>query len=470
MSSQRAKVASGTIANATQMALGFATIILFSRLLGSEAIGIYFFVLSIVATSDGILTGVISACGKRIPEEGSKVAELLGILAYGVIPVTLLYSIGVAGVLLVAGAADARTSLFVFIVFVPFVASSAGVRAIIGFERVDVARWLQTARTVVRVLIQFILIIGGMGVIGMILGHAIAMSLAGIAAFMWMKVIPRLPSRDTVESVWEFARYSVPSGLVSRVDESADEMLMGLLFAAGAVGEYGVAVRLVAPALLLPSVIQGSLSARLSRLESEGREVDNVLRSNLAFSAALSIPIFFGALAIGDHVIVTVFSSEFAGAAAFLTILAASRVIKSWSSPMTSAIAGLDRPRTLFVVDVLSATTMVLGGLLLSLAIGPIGIALGILIAVTVRWVSGLVVLLEYAQLRDLIPAQIFEQIAAGIAMYGIIVWVESWFITDWIAVILTVGLGGVVYGLTLLSLSAETRSLAFAMANRIKA
>lgn len=468
MSSQRSRVASGSVANAVQMGLGFVSIVAFSRLLGPEAIGVYFFVLAVVSTADGLLNGLVMAVGKRIPEVDSNVPELLGVLTYGLLPATVAFSALVAAVLFLTGAAAGDTALFIFLVFTPFVASAAGVRAIIGLERVDLARWLEAARTVLRIALQFALIVLGFGVVGMVVGYTLAMVVAAVGALVVMQVLPRLPSRETLDSVWDFARYSIPGGVVSRLDESADEMLMGLLFVSATVGDYGVAVRLVAPALLVPSVIQGSLSARLSRLESQGKPVAAVLRRNLAFSAVLAMPLFFGALAIGNQVVVTVFGSEFSGAGPFLVILAASRVVKAWSSPMTSAVAGLDHPRAVLVINTISAATMVGGGLLLAVLVGPVGIALGILGAMVVRWLACVVVLTEYASLRDLLPVQIGEQLAAGATMYLLVVWLAGWLVTSWQTVILAVGLGGMAYGLVLLAVSTETRRAATEMTTRI--
>jgi O-antigen/teichoic acid export membrane protein len=467
MSEQRTRVASGTVASALQMGIGFVTIIVFGRLVGNNQLGLYFFVLSIVSTTDGLLNGFIAACKKRISEHDAPVRELLGLVLVVTIPAAIVLSGLVGGVLVAFDLIDADVTLLFAIAFVPFVASTAAVRMVVGLGRVDAAQWLQTARTVLRAIVQLALILVGLGAVGLVVGHAIAMTLGAAAALLFVGIVPRLPAIETVRSVGEFARYSVPGGVISRIDESADEMILGIMFAAGVVGDYGVAVRLVAPALLVSSVIQGSLAARLSDLDSRGEPVAHVIRKNLAFTAILSIPICFGALAIGDHVVVTAFGSEFGGAAPFLVILAASRVVKSFASPMTSAIAGFDLPRRLLVVNAISAVTVLVGAPVLAVAIGPIGVAVAIFLSTVVRCVLSALVLLSRVGRRSLVPRQVGEQVLAGFVMFWCVAAADRLLITDWLAVVLTVLIGGIVYGVVLLVVSPETRAATVKFVNK---
>ena len=458
MSDQRSRVASGTVASAVQMVIGFVAILVLGRLAGDEQLGVYFFVLSIVSTTDGLLNGVIVACKKRISEHAAPVRELLGLVLVMTVPGAVVFAVATSGVLAVFELAEPDVVWLFLIAFVPFVVSTAAVRMIVGLGRVDAAQWLQTARTVFRVIVQVALILLGLKTVGLVVGHALAMTVGSIAALVFIGIVPRLPSLDTMRSVGTFARYSVPSGVVSRIDESADEMILGFLFASGVVGDYGVAVRLVAPALLVSAVLQGSLGTRVSNLDSRGESVADVVKRNLAFTAILSVPIFFGAAAIGDHVIVTAFGSGFAGAAPFLVVLAASRVVKCFGSPMTSAVGGLDLPCYLFVINIISALAVLIGAPVIAAIVGPIGVAVSILVSTVVRYIIAGIVLVPRIGFRSLLPRQFGEQVFAGLVMFSCITVADQVLITDWITVVLTVGIGGVVYVVTLLAVSPETR------------
>jgi O-antigen/teichoic acid export membrane protein len=443
------------------MAIGFLSILFFGRVLGDEQLGRYFFVLSIVSTTDGLLNGFLAACKKRISEYDAPVGELLGLVLGVTLPAAVVVGGLVGGVLFAFDLAESDVILLFAVAFVPFVASTAAVRMVVGLERVDAAQWLQTARTVLRVIVQLGLIVAGFGVVGLVVGHAIAMTLGSIAALLLIGVVPRLPALETVRSVGAFARYSVPGGVVSRIDESADETILGIMFVAGVVGDYGVAVRLLAPALLLPSVIQGSLGTRVSNLDSRGAPVADVVERNLAFTALLSIPIFFGALAIGDHVVVTAFGSEFGGAAPFLVILAASRVAKSFASPMTAVVAGLDLPRRVVTINAISALAVLVGAPAIALLVGPIGVAIAIFLSTILRCVLAALVLVPRIGLGSLLPRQFGEQVLAGLVMFAAVTASDRLLVTDWITVVLTVGIGVVVYAGSLLVVSPETRSTA---------
>lgn len=459
MSEQRDRVASGTVASAVQMAIGFVSVILFGRLAGDEVVGVYFFVLSIIATTDGLLNGMMAACKKRISEYDAPVEELLGLLLIVTVPGAVVFAIVISGVLVLFDLTEPDVTVFFLVAFVPFVASTAGVRMVIGLGRVDAAQWLQTARTVLRVIVQLALIVVGFGAVGLVAGHAVAMTLGSIAAFVFIGIVPRLPSLETVRSVGTFARYSVPGGVISRIDESADEMILGFMFASGVVGDYGIAVRLVAPALLISAVMQGSLGTRVSNLDSRGESVAHVVRKNLAFTAILSVPIFFGVLAIGDHIVVTAFGSEFSGAAPFVVILAASRIVKCFGSPMTSAVGGLDLPRQMVVINTISALAVLVGAPAIAVVIGPLGVAVALLLSTVIRYVLAAFVLVPRIGFRSLFPRQFGEQLLAGLVMYLCVTVADRILITDWVTVVFTVGIGGVVYIATLLAVSPETRT-----------
>lgn len=459
MSNQRTRVASGTVASAVQMVIGFVSVIIFGRLVGDETLGVYFFVLSIVSTTDGLLNGVMAACKKRISEYAAPVEELLGLLLIVTVPGAVVLAIVISGVLVFFDLTKGTVAVLLLIDFVPFVASTAGVRMTVGLGRVDAAQWLQTARTVLRIVVQLVLIVVGFGVAGLVVGHVVAMTLGSIALFVFIGIVPRLPSLDTVRSVGTFARYSVPSGVISRIDESADEMILGIMFASGVVGDYGVAVRLLAPALLVSAVVQGSLGTRVSNLGSRGESVAGVVKKNLAFTAILSVPIFFGVLAIGEQVIVTAFGSEFAGAARFVVVLAASRVVKCFASPMTSTVSGLDLPRLMVVINTISALIVLIGSPVIAVVIGPLGVAVALLLSTVVRYVLAAFVLVPRIGFRSLVPRQFGEQLFAGLVMFLCVTVADRFLITGWITVVLTVGIGGIVYITTLLAVSPETRT-----------
>lgn len=458
MSDQRTRVASGTVASAVQMTIGFVSIIFFGRLVGDGQLGVYFFVLSIMSTIDGLLNGVIVACKKRISEHQAPVEELLGLVLGVTIPGAIIFAVITNRVLVFFDLMEGDVAGLFLFAFVPFVASTAAVRMIIGLGRVDAAQWIQTARTIIRVTVQFILILVGLEAVGLIVGHAIAMALGSAASLVFIGVAPRFPDLDTIRSVGTFARYSIPGGIISRIDESADEMILGIMFASGVVGDYGVAVRLVAPALLVSSVMQGSLGTRVSNLDSRGESVGHVIRKNLAFTGILSVPIFFGVLAIGDHIIITAFGQEFSGATPFLMILAASRVVKCFGSPMTSAVGGLDLPGWMVVINTVSALGVLIGAPVIAMIIGPIGVAVAILFSTIIRYLMAALILVPRVGFWSLVPRQFGEQIFAGLMMFVGVTTADQFLINGWVTVIFTVGIGIAVYGAILFVISPETR------------
>ncbi|MDT3437314.1 oligosaccharide flippase family protein [Haloarcula sp. 1CSR25-25] len=461
MASQRSRVASGSFANVVQMVLGFIVVVAFSRHLGSAEIGVYFFVLSIVATLDGGINGIIAALKKRISEQDANRDEILGALGIILIPISITFSILIfVGMSALNGNWDPRVPQLVAILFAPFVIATSITRMIIGISEVGKAKWLQTSRTAFRAVVQFALI--GLGTTGLVIGNTIGIVVFLVIGLFVLGIYPSIPSRETLRLIWEYARYSIPSGIVGRLNDSTDQMIIGLLFVSSTVGLYGVAARLVAPALLITSVIQGSLETKVSNLHSGGHEVKKAIRENMSFTAILSIPLFFGSLAIGDHIIAVIFGDEFTGAYLFLVVLAFSRVVKSLASPMTSIIGSLDCPSVVFRINLASSMVLLVGCFGMGIAIGGVGVALGIVAAIMTRFVLCVNFLHPRVGIKNLVTRQFFEQVGAGFIMLIITyAWDQSTVVTGWMETGILIGIGGVVYFLVLLTMSPEFRDLA---------
>lgn len=463
----RFEVLSGSFANVFQMVLGFGASVVIARLLDPVVFGMYFFLLSIITLVDGPVTGWAEAGKKRFSEVDSPRGEILGavLLALGI--AGLVYG---AGFLMfgqyIPGTEDRRIPALLAILFPFHVGSRIVLKLYTSTGRVGTKMWIEFGRDIVKTTVQVGLVILGFEVAGMIGGLILATAIVFPVTLFVLRIRPEIPTKETLLSIWAFAKYSMPNGLVAKTASSFDKLLLGFVFTTGVVGLYEVSAKLAIPALLLTTTISSGLMARVSNLNSRGVAISPHISRNLSFSSVLAIPMFFGALVLAETIVVTVFSSDYSGAGPFLVWLSLAKIFQTQNSPLSSVIQGLDMAREVMYISTVTTAFNIAFGVLLIYAIGPVGIAIATAVTYLVRWTFTSVVIRRNVSDPTILTRPFFEQILSGVVMAGTIYsFVELFGLSGYVEVFLTIGLGAMVYFGLLVSLSRETRRAIFAVA-----
>ncbi|WP_129115813.1 lipopolysaccharide biosynthesis protein [Halegenticoccus tardaugens] len=443
-------------------AIGFGGVVIFANVLGDVGLGEYRTVIAAAFVLTQVPAGVATAVKKRVSEVSVAPPEFLGLG-------------------LVVHAAFTALVLVAFVAFEPFAVDYFDtaelaygvvlVTATLGFFTVTnrlysgigypaLSSWVDAVRSVLTFLLQLLFLWLGLEAFGLVAGLAIATLVT--AAFSWLaaRVRPAVPTVETTTRVYEFARWSVPNALLTNLYLSADPLIVKSLAGAGAVGVYTVAYNLVIPAAMFAASIQDALAVKSSGVDSVGGAVREDLKNAVSYTGLLAIPIFFGALAIPNALMTTVFGASFADAPGLALVgLALYQVCNVYRLPFEAVLEGTNRPGIIFRVN---AAVLVL---YLPLAFG-LGAPYGLLgvIAATIVAEAARVVAYQYvahaAYGGVVVTKPVAEQVAAGLVMFCA-VWSLATFavpIAGWVELVAVVGVGAVAYFLALSAVSRHFR------------
>lgn len=451
----------GVSGKMVQSILGFAGTIIFARVLGPRNFGGFYLLLTLVQVSDRPLAGIGTAAKKRFSEIDAPRDEILGAL--------LLSCLGAAGLAVVAGGllADelaAFTGLedagVVFVVlfgtlifFHPFQQLLAA-KGLVGL-----GMWNDTLRSILTLPFQIGFVALGFGAAGMGYGLAAATVFTIPVIHYFLRVRPAVPTSETLGSLWEYARYSIVTRLIGKTFKRLDLLLLGWLATTAAVGYYEAAFKLTIPAMFVAYTAGSGLMVKVSNLDSRGETVAQDISNTVSFVSILAVPMFFGALALSEELIVTAFGAEYRAGASLLVGLALYQVLATQSNPYRQGLNGLDLPRLGMKIDVAVLSLNVAVGIALVLEMGAIGVVIATVLAEFTRYVLCSLALKRRVPEIVQFPRLLFEQTFAGLAMFGVIVAARSYVQVDsWLVLGFLVGLGAVTYGAILLALSAQLR------------
>jgi len=448
-----------------QAALGFAGVLFLTRTLGSDGLGRYRTVTAAAFVVVQFSDGIGSSIRKRVSEVDTTPPAFLTFGLAVHIGVSLLTFLAVlvarplvvpyfGSLRLAVGVALITGSLGLFTIFTAYLAG-------IGYPARST--WFDTVRSIATLASQVALILWGLDAFGAVAGLAVGTLVTTGLVWLSVRAPPVVPTADVARRTLSFARHDVPTKLLSNVYEYADPLLIKLFAGASSTGYYALAAQLVMPASMFASSISNPLSVRSSGVDSAGQDVRPDLVNAVAYTGLLAIPIFFGAVAIGERLLTSgVFGESFNSApGALLVGLALYQVSNSYRAPMEAALRGIDHPETVFRVNLGVTVAYVPAAVGLGSVYGAVGVVAGTVLAETLR-----VITYQFVARRRfggvVTPRPVFEQIAAGVVMFGV---VES--LAGVLAIgrplplLGTIGVGGVVYFLSLVFLSGHFRRTA---------
>jgi|GEM_PF-310084 len=473
------------VAKLTMAAIGFGGVLIFARELGLERFGGYYFALAVALTLVRVSAGVGKTLKKRVSEVDTAPETFLG-LGLGFHAVYFLaVCVGtvVAGAVweqatgtLVALSVRLNAAVPVLPVFDPPTVSplvAAGVLAVFGttglFQVLNRfyagigypgrSFWVDALRSVLTLAFQLtFLLVFDLGGVGLLAGLALATLLSAGVVAVDAAVVPRLPGRETLASVWEFARYAVPTAVVTDFYKRVDVFLIGLFAGTGAVGFYEAAIRLVRPADQVAASLSNPLQVKSSGRSSLGRDVREDLSNAFTYTGLFGIPMLFGAAAMPDALMRTFFGLEFEGGGAALVGVAAFFVFHIYQLPLVAAAEGTDRPRVVYRVKRAALVVHLLIAVPAALVYGLLGV-IGATLLVEIGMFCTFQLICRDAFGGVVLPRPIASQIAASAVMFGVVAWIETQLpLASWPSVVGLVGLGAIVYFAVLTLVSSHFR------------
>jgi O-antigen/teichoic acid export membrane protein len=407
-----------------QAVLGFAGIIIFTRVLGNDGLGRYRTVLAAAFIILTISEDVAAVVKKRVAEVESESAEylMLALVVHGGVTVVTILGLSIGSPITVSYFGSTELTIGVGLI-----TASIGFFSVLNYYQGGIgyparSTWADSLRSVLTLGAQVGLLTLGYREFGVVLGLVVASVISG--AFVWFSVRPSIvvPTAETAKRTYTFARYSVPSSFINGLYNRADPLLINAFAGPGAVGFYSLASQFTQPGVLFGSSITGALSVKSSGVDSIGGDVRNDLVNSVSYIGLIAIPILFGACAIPDALMqANLFGPTYNNApGAVLIGVALIQLIYSYRVPFSSAISASDRPDIVLRVNLLGTLLYAPTAVGLGIKYGLFGVIAATLLAEIARLVAHHLVA---AQLfgGPVLPRPVGHQLFAGGVMFAVV-------------------------------------------------
>jgi O-antigen/teichoic acid export membrane protein len=334
-------------------------------------------------------------------------------------------------------------------------------RVYAGIGNPGASFWTDTVRSVLTLGAQVALLVLGWNVLGLLFGLSVGTFLTAIGVYALFRIRPLRPSRRVIERTYKFARWNIPNALLENTYSRLDVLLLYTIVGSTAVGLYEPALRLTMPATFLAASIGDTLLVKSSGLNSLDRDVLSDLRNAVSYVNLISIPIFFGALALSEPLMRVVYGPDFVGGAQALVGLAAFQLFNSFKNPFASVVDGIDRPKINFRVKLGIVLIHAPLAVFLRLEYGLMGVITATIISEAVRVVLYLFV--AYTLFGEVpVTRQVAKQFGSGVVMFVVVSLVaRRVLVSGWVELLLIVGAGAGVYFATLAVVSSHFRQTA---------
>jgi O-antigen/teichoic acid export membrane protein len=457
------EVAKSFFGKVLQALLGFAGTIIFARVLGPSAFGGYYLLLSVVQLVDRPFDGWSSGVKKRFSEYDGNRQELLGsqlvVNVVGLIICSIVAFVAQDRLIDFTGIDEALPMFVLLLVSMIFFQPSQQMLDAIG--KPAFSTWVDTARSFLTTALQLLLVLLGFGAAGMAYGLAGATIVTILISFYYLGVSPKRPSLETFRSVGDFFKYSFPATILGQAYDRYDVLLLGFLLGPAAAGDYEVALKLTIPAILISNSISGALLPRISYQNSKGETVGEDVTNAVAFGSLSAIPIFFGALAIPETLVVTIYGPDYETAGALIAGIALIRIIHIQTGTLNSTLQGIDRPDLPLRVSAVALVVNIVIGYVLVLEIGALGAVIGTIVASGLRYIIMAYYVKQLVENVRLLPRPFIEQCVAGGVMFLVVEVLHATVVVrSWVELLFIVSCGAAVFGVVLLTISAQLRTL----------
>ena len=432
-----------TVGKVTTVVLALGTVALMTRHLGPQGYGIFRSAQAYMAFALLLANlGLSYIVAREIARPGADQARILG-NAMGLRLVTALAVLGAAVLASWLMPYDATIRLGIVLAFVGFVALSCFQTLIAVFQqRLEQAGqvWAEVAGAASLFAAAAVFSRLGLGPLPFIAGMSVAFllqaTIAWLAASRFLVIRPRFEWQQ-----WKALLLSAlplaSANLLTLVYYRADTVLLSLFHPPEAVGQYGVATKVLDTVVGFSIMFTGLILPLLSRFAQDGPRFRQYLQASFD-ALAVAVPgmamLFF---VFAEEVATLIAGPAFAASATPLRILSVTMALMSFSLLLRHAATALDQQRHV-LPGFLVAAVLALGIYFAAIPVwAEVGAATGTAVgeAVVVAWITGVLhrrcgLRIRSGALIRAIPAAVSAALVAWLAKSSGLVWPLAFGIT----------------------------------------
>lgn len=418
------------VSKITGSMLGFAGTVYFANELGSEVIGIYAGIIAVITWLQiPASIGGRKAIKKRLSEQKNEQEYF----AAGIFYICILLIVTILCIILFEPWFESyfsdfdrysNISVIWFIIIILFFRMLFSVlnNVLHGQDLVHIAGILKPARTGIRTLTQYLLIISGLSVSGLLIGHAIGAAVAAMVSISIVSIHIRRPKIKYIIDIYNYAKFSWLRGIENRTFSNADIIILGVFVPANLVGVYSVAWSLSSFLNLFNGSVSAAVFPTISNISAQDgiNAASEIIEDAIAHAGLIVIPGAIGGSLLANRLF-TLYGDDFQQGPEVLWMLLITIFFYTYLNQFSSALNALNRPDLVFKVNFLFIFLNIACNFILIKNIGWIGAAVASVISVAIGAVLSYYYLYKLAQVT--IPIrEIGKQISAAVCM-GAIVW-----------------------------------------------
>lgn len=440
--------------------LSFLGSIVIVRYIGSVGYGEFYTVLAISALTANIVSGWSIACGKKQAEEDfSSAKAFFTSLSFSISFSLFSALIGISYILLI-GYKSRLVALIVLLIIGKSIFKS-NYQTFISTDMYGYNNFVLLINNILRLVFQLILLFYGWGVEGLVIGFFLGDMISSIMIFLYLDIGLKKIDKESLQSIIDFSKYSIPNQFLSESLSKADIVLLTILSVSTIVGNYQTALNLSLPAMIASSSLSDTMRTKVSNMNSLGQDYSNIIRFGKSYSSILAIPILFGSLAIGEWIVVTVYTNEFLIASTILPYLALLKVLISQRDIYLSVFNAINKPEKILKIGFVSILANIIFGVLLFYIVGYIGVVIASVIAGFIGLVYSHRELKKHIDSIKIVNKNLAYEIFAGIVMYIIVYILRTQVLQfNLIGTIIAILTGGIFYFGVLYIVSANIRNI----------
>jgi PST family polysaccharide transporter len=227
----------------------------------------------------------------------------------------------------------------------------------------------------------------------------------------------------------------------------SDDLMVGAFLGVKALGYYTVGYRILLYAIeLLTATISAVALPAFARLQDDRPAMRRAFYRATRLSAAIAVPCFAGMAVLADRIVPLAFGAQWQPSVPVMQVLAMVGILQSVTYFDRSALIAAGATRREFVLTLVATVGNVVA-FAVAVRFGIVAVALSFLIRNYAFWPIRIRALVDVLGLS---PATYLRQYVApvlsSLAMVVTVAWAASRLGTDWLDVLLLVGLGAAVY------------------------